>query len=152
MSLALSACAGVSHQDDDMCPAIAAFANASSGGSRSVRLTTDWGGSYHKSQDPNEELFWAKDCMHDSSEPGKALCSYLLDATSNEFPATNYRRALACIGIRTTGSSPADDGALPRTAKSHTVAGMRRNVEVKLEFTQATDTEPPTLKITAHGR
>jgi len=150
LALVLGACAGAPQEKDEMCPAIAAFASASvDGGSHSVRLMTDWGGSYHKSEDPNEEVFFAKDCVHDSFEPGKKLCNYLLEETSTEFPAINYRRALRCIGIKASGLSPTDDHDLPPTAKSHTVPGVSRNVEVTLDFTHGTDIEPPTLKITA---
>jgi hypothetical protein len=110
---------------------------------------TDWGGSYHKSEDPNNDIFSAKDCMHDAFEPGRELCSYLLENTSTEFAAINYRRALRCIGIKVEGKSPIDDDDLPPSGISRGVTGLRRNVVVRLDFTRGTDTEPPTLTIAA---
>src|SRR4051794_4132880 len=148
-SLALGACASTRNEPDETCRAIAAFANAAEDVGHSVRLMTDWGGSYHKSEDPNEQVFSAKDCVNDGFEPGKALCNYLLENTSTEFAAINYRRALECIGFESNGRSPIDDNDLLPSAVSRNVVGVRRNVEVKVGFTHGTDTEPPTFTIAA---
>jgi hypothetical protein len=135
-----------------MCPEIVAFANASSGTSlHSVRLTTDWGGTYAKSEDPDEWVMAAKGCEHDGFEPGKVLCGYLLEETSTEFPGINFRRALRCIGVRVSGVSPTDDHKLPPSVSSRHVTGVRRGILVKLEQTHGTGTNPPTLTIAVQG-
>jgi hypothetical protein len=134
-----------------MCPAIAAFANASDAIVHSVRLTTDWGGVYTKSEDPDEWVMAAKSCEHGGFKPGKALCGYLLEETSTEFPAINYRRALRCLNVEVSGRSPTDDHRLPPSASSGHMSGVRRGVLVKVELLHGTETTPPTLKISAHA-
>jgi hypothetical protein len=145
--LSLSACANTLNERDDMCPAIAVFANAASADrDNSVRLMTDWGGVYYKSEDPKEQVFYAKNCMHDAFEPGKELCKYLLENTSTEFPAMNYRRALECIGVKSRGHNSTDD-RLPPSVTARSIPSLRHGVVVKISFTESTDTEPPTLTI-----
>jgi len=145
----LSACAATPREVDGMCPAIAAFANASDASLRSVRLTTDWGGVYTRSDDPTHFVMAAKGCAHDGFEPGKALCAYLLEETSTEFPAVNYRRALRCLGRRVSGLSPTDDNKLPPSAMSRHVSDVRRGVTVKIELLNGTETTPRILEISA---
>ena len=153
VAFALNACASTRPEVDPMCPAIAAFANASVGaGVHSVQLTTDWGGVYTKSEDPGEQLMAAKGCEHGGYEPGRVLCEYLLDGTSTEFSGMNYRRALRCIGVRISGSSPSDDQKLPPSAISHHVSGVRQGVAVTIQLAHATEAMPPTLKISAQSK
>ena len=73
---------------DQTCPAIAAFANASSHSSaRSVQLTNDWGGRFCKSEDENEVAIACKECKHGDDAASKELRSYLMENTSTEFSA-----------------------------------------------------------------
>jgi hypothetical protein len=151
-AFALSACASTQREIDAICPAIAAFANASTDAAvHSVQLTTDWGGTYTKSEDPNEWTMAAKRCEHGGFEPGRVLCDYLIEETSTEFPGINYRRALRCIGVRVSGKSPTDDHKLPPKASSRHVSGVRRGVSVTLSQTEGTETIPPTLTIEVQG-
>jgi hypothetical protein len=150
IALALNACATSHREVDGMCAAIAAFANAPDAGNHSVRLSTDWGGVYTKSEDPDEWVMAAKRCDHSGFEPGKSLCGYLIEETSTEFPRINYRRALRCMGVRVSGRSPTDDRSLPPSATSRHVLGVRPGVSVKVELLPGTDTSPPTLEISAH--
>jgi hypothetical protein len=150
LALVLNACATSQREVDGLCPAIAAFANASNAGNH-VRLTTDWGGVYTKSEDPDEWVMAAKACEHDGFAPGQSLCGYLLEETSTEFPAINYRRALRCLGVKISGLSPTDDNRLPPSATSRHVPGVLPGVLVKVELLHGTDTTPPTLEISVHG-
>ena len=83
--------------------------------------------NFLKSDAPDEQLFYAKSCEHDS-EPGKALCAYLLENSSTEFAAINYGRALRCLGQSAPGLSPTDDDRLPADARSRTVRAQGRNL------------------------
>jgi hypothetical protein len=148
-ALLQAGCAHKGGPSDDMCPAIAAFANAiADDQEHSVQLKTDWGGMYHKS----EELMFAKECEHGGFAPGKELCAYLLENTSTEFAASNYRRALECVGVKAQDLSPADDDRLPGSAKARKLFGLRPDKSVKLAFDHATDSEPPRLTISARRR
>jgi hypothetical protein len=149
--MVLSACAGTKREIDGMCPAIVAFADAADSSLHSVRLTTDWGGVYTKSEDPGELILAAKECHHDGFEPGRALCGYLLEETSTEFPAANYRRALRCLGLKVSGLSPTDDYKLPPSATSRQVPGVKRHVLLKIELLKGTETTPPALKVSAQS-
>jgi hypothetical protein len=153
LALALSACASTRSEVDAICPAIAAFANASTDATvHSVQLTTDWGGAYTKPENPDEWVMASKGCEHGGFEPGRVLCGYLLEETSTEFPGINYRRALRCIGIKMSGQSPTDDHKLPPSATSRHVPGVRQGVSVTLAQTHGTETIPPTLTIAVQGR
>src|SRR5689334_13697140 len=101
-----SACSTMPSNTDELCQKIADFVNASAPRDfHTVRLRTDWGGVFTKSDDPNEDLIAAKSCQHDAYDAGKTLCGYLLENSSTEFGAVNYRRALACIGVASSGVS-----------------------------------------------
>jgi hypothetical protein len=153
LALLASACETTRPEPDELCGELAAFAEASfSQGPHTVRLATDWGGVFSKSDGPNEDLMYAKACQHDSYEPGKKLCAYLLDNTSTEFAAFNYRRALSCIGIAVHGTSNISDDQLPPSATSRRVNGKSVRSELLVEFTSGSDTAPPILSITAGRR
>jgi hypothetical protein len=152
LCLAVYACATFPPQADELCGELATYANTRPGGTpRVVRLMTDWGGFYLKSDNPAEELMFAKSCYHGSDDASKALCAYLMANTSTEFASTNYRRALRCLGIHARGVSPSDDAELPHSARSHRVLGWRIDAELIVEFSNATDAEPPTMTISVNG-
>jgi hypothetical protein len=146
-------CAIPPREPDELCDKMEAFANAATTSEdHTVRLTTDWGGVFTKSEGTNEEFMYAKSCEHYGYEPGRTLCAYLLESTSTEFGGINARRALRCIGVEAPGRSPIDDDRLPASAKSHSVLGRRVHSDVLVQFTRASDNSPPTLSITAIGR
>lgn len=148
---ALTSCATSPSEPDDLCPQMAAFANAAlDDGSHTVRLTTDWGALYTKPDAPDEQLLYAKACEHESYAPGQALCAYLLKNTSTEFAEINASRALRCIGVRRSDGN-SSGSATPLLAKSRTVLGVRVTSELLVEFTPATDESPPVLSITSIG-
>jgi hypothetical protein len=148
-----ASCATTRNEPDELCDELAAFANAAaSDGNHTVRLTTDWGGVFTKSNGANEELMYSKSCEHNSYAPSRTLCAYLLENTSTEFAGINVRRALRCIGVRVSGISPTNDDRLPPSARSHAVLGEPVRSEILVEFAPATDSSPPTLSITAMGQ
>jgi hypothetical protein len=145
-----SACSVTPSKTDELCQKIADFANASASGEfHTVRLTTDWGGVFTKSDDPNDVLIAAKSCQHDEDDAGKALCGYLVENSSTEFAGINYRRALSCVRVASSGLSPTDDDRLPPIAISRAVSGKRVRSEVTIEFAEGTNSAPPMLSISA---
>jgi hypothetical protein len=136
-------CAVTPTEPDELCRQIAQFANDSPTSTpRTVRLTTDWGGVFSRS-----DVIAEKACLHDTDKPGKALCAYLLENTSTEFATVNYRRALACIGKASPGLSPTDDELLPPSASSSVVDGRPVRSSVTVRFTPGTQSTPPALSI-----
>jgi hypothetical protein len=152
IAFVFSACATPPRERDDLCDELVRFADAPSGVDRhSVRLKTDWGGVYLKSaeDEPGEQVMAAKSCEHGSDEPGKALCAYLIEHSATEFATINYRRVLECLGVHVKAARSAEDAGLPRLAKSRRVRGHVIHSEIVAEFSYATDSEPPTLTISA---
>jgi hypothetical protein len=93
----ISGCLSTSQERDTICSEIAAFANASTDFDvHLVELTNDWGCNYQK-QKGGEFAMACKTCTHGTYDPAKKLCSYLMENTSTEFPANNFRRALSCL-------------------------------------------------------
>jgi len=136
-------CATTTTESDELCRQIARFANYSpTGAPRTVRLTTDWGGVFSSTN-----VMAEKACLHGADKAGKALCAYLLNDTSTEFAAVNYRRALTCIGRESPGLSPTDDELLPPSASSSVVDGRPVRAHVTVRFTPGTRSNPPALSI-----
>lgn len=151
----LSACALPPHERDTLCDELVRFADAapSSVERQPVRLKTDWGGIYLKlDEEPGEQVISVKSCQHGSDEPGKALCAYLIEHSATEFATLNYRRVLECLGVHVKPVRLVEDPGLPRYAKSRKVRGHVVRSEIQAEFSYATESEPPTLTITASGR
>jgi hypothetical protein len=150
LALLFSSCTTPPRERDDLCDELARFANAPSSVERHpVRLKTDWRGGYLKSDEPGEELIAAKSCERGSDEPGKALCAYLIENSSSEFATINYRRVLECLGVHVKAANSAEDAGLPRIAKSRQVRGHAVGSDIVAEFSYATDSEPPTMTISA---
>lgn len=144
-----SSCASMASEEDALCSEIAEFANASSPSNpHTVRLTTDWGGVYTDT-DPNESVMGAMWCQQDQSRATKNLCAYLIENTSFEFAAINYRHVLRCLGVNTGDHDDMEGASLPPSARSGTVNGKRVRSEVTAAFTRATDRSPPVLSISA---
>jgi hypothetical protein len=73
---------------------IASFANSLTDQSlHKVELINDWGGPLSE----KEDSIYFKRCEHGGFGPEKALCAYLMEHTSTEFPSNNVRRALVCL-------------------------------------------------------
>jgi hypothetical protein len=150
VALVTGACSALAEERDPLCEVMATFANAENDdGVHTVRLTTDWGGNFLKSDAPDEQLFYAKSCEHDSN-PGKALCSYLVENSSTEFAAINYRRALRCLEGNAAGLT--DDNRLPADARSRTVRGKAVRSEILATFFAGSDSAPPVLSISAREK
>jgi hypothetical protein len=146
----LNSCASTPLESDELCRAIARFADASSMTEpHTVRLSTDWGGVFANSNNPNESFIAAKTCHHDAAEAGQSLCAYLLENTSTEFAGINYRRALDCIGVRPGGLSPTDNDSLPPRATGGVVNGKRVRSTVTLEYSRGSRDSPPVLSISS---
>jgi hypothetical protein len=146
-----ASCATTRDEPDDLCDAMAAFANANDG-THAVRFMTDWGAMF-ESEGPDGQPKYAKMCEHQSYAPAQKLCDYLMDNTSTEFMGINARRAFHCMGKRGLGRvSPTDDDRLPASSRSHVILGARVDSELLLEFAQGTDTTLPALTFTAIGR
>jgi len=146
-----ASCATTPNEPDDLCAAMAAFANANDG-THTVRFMTDWGAMF-ESQGPDGQPKYAKMCEHQSYAPAQKLCDYLMDNTSIEFMGINARRAFHCMGKRGLGKvSPTDDDRLPASSRSREILGARVDSELLLEFAQGTDTTLPALTFTAIGR
>ncbi len=145
-------CATSSRERDTLCDELVRFADAPSGVDRHpVRLKTDWGGIYLKSDEdePSEQVIAAKSCEHGSDEPGKALCAYLIEHSATEFATINYRRVLECLGVHVQAAQSVEDAGLPSLAKSRKVRGHAVGSEIVAEFSYATDSQPPTMTISA---
>ncbi len=152
VALVMGACSTLPQERDPLCEEMATYANAGKVDAvHTVRLTTDWGGDFLKSDAPDEQVFYAKSCEHDS-EPGRVLCAYLLENSSTEFAAINYRRALRCLGRSAPGLSPIDDDRLPASARSRIVRGKAVRSEILVTFFAGTNSAPPVLRISVGGK
>lgn len=154
IATAVSLCGCATTADDDdgpdqLCPQLAAFANADETGAvHTVSLGNDWGGQFAPKENPDDWVMAYKTCEHDSYGPGKTLCEYLLNNTSTEFPAINLRNAMACFGMRARGLSPTDDDKLPRKVSSERINGKRLKSPIAVDLAPPTDERPSTLTIT----
>jgi hypothetical protein len=150
MCSALSSCATKPSEPDDLCGQLQAFAAAQVGSEeRSVSLTTDWGGTYAEADENGDKPFFEKRCIRGEDAPSRGLCAYLIDNTSTEFPHTNYRRALRCLGAQFSRNP---DSPLPSHYRSSSVLGHALGTELEVSFAEATADSPPTLRVLTRGR
>jgi hypothetical protein len=134
---------------DALCDELTRFANASSAGSRTVELTTDW--SIRPDPDDPTQLLWGtKSCKHDNLQASRDLCTYLLENTSTEFAEVNYRRVLRCLGAHIP-ESLAVDARLPRSRTSRKIFGVRLSSKLTVSFTPGSADRLPLLQISAEG-
>jgi hypothetical protein len=141
---------------DQTCPAIAAFANASTHSTvRSVELTNDWGGLFCKSEDENEVAIACKTCKHGDDAASKELCAYLMENTSTEFPDGNFKRALACLNTGysfSTRSPGAVDRLSNRVFWSDHAKFTTPRIVVGIEYLTHVKNSPDILRIWAKRR
>ena len=138
--LSATACSPALRQTDGMCHELASFANASVDASpHVVTLINDWGGPLSE----QENSLFVKGCGHDEYEPAKALCAYLFEHTSTEFPEHNLRRVLRCLGDdrREEPKSRSPDG--PRIYSSRSALYVRPGILVRITYPSS----PETLEI-----
>src|SRR6185295_17936196 len=137
-----------------LCPELARFANASrTAGVHRVVLEGGWGDCPHSDHENNENggpTMWCQRCEHGGFPAGKALCAYLLENTSWEFPNINLRRALDCLGWR----APAPPESLPESARFDAAPRLERGVSVLIELDQRAlaITAGPTQALPRTGR
>lgn len=143
-------------EHDQMCPAIAAFANASKDSTvRSVELANDWGCNFDKSDNEGGFAMGCKACKHGDDTPSKQLCSYLMQNTSTEFPDGNFKRALDCLNTAYNFSarSPSSVERLSnRVFWSDHADFVKDRVVVGVEYLTNIKDSPEVLKISAKRR
>lgn len=144
--ITFAGCAALS-KHDQLCGQIVQFANGSvADKEHSVQFTTDWGGVHSLEQN----IFAEKRCEHESFEPGKRLCDYLMNNTSMEFAALNINRALRCIGApEIPNPIQAELQHAAVKFESDKVRGVSKGVVVGVEYTYGYQDKPPLLKISA---
>ena len=139
-----------------MCPAIAAFANASTDSAvHWVDLTNDWGCDFHKPDNNDEYEMACKTCTHGDYAPAKQLCSYLMEHTSTEFPSVNFKRALACLNTQyhvSAWSHPSVERLSNRPIWSDHATMVRAPVVVGVEYLTDLKDSPEILRISAKRR
>jgi hypothetical protein len=145
----LISCSAARADPDALCDELTRFANASSAGSRTVQLTTDW--SMRPDPDDPTQIVWGtKSCKHDNVHASRDLCQYLLENTSTEFAELNYRRALRCLGAHIP-ESLAVNARLPRSRTSRKIFGVRISRKLTVSFTQGSADSLSLLEISAEG-
>jgi hypothetical protein len=112
-----------------------------------VELSTDWGGVFSNEKGVIAE----KACKHDESTSGKRLCQYLMEDTSTEFAAVNFRRALSCLSGAQIYAGPPESRVeyLHGRITSYSAKGVQPDVLVWVEFSTGSDDQAPSLKIGA---
>lgn len=146
----LSGCVGAGVSRDPFCAAMIRFANAIEPGAEArVSLCVDWGDRC----DPDtaastEPTIVSRSCDHDGNVAASTFCDYLLEHTSAEFPAVNYGDALSCLGhhVYTAEESIAyrwDHGRI----RAHGMPGVAAGVDVGIDFVNATEADPSSLRI-----
>ena len=129
-----------------MCAELARFANASRDGeAHSVVLTTDWGSD----RLVKKNMVMEKDCQHGGYAPGAALCVYLVENTSAEFRANNFRRAMSCLGADVLPREGVRIERLDGRVTSSSLKGLKPNIELTVEASVGSERDPPSLTISA---
>jgi hypothetical protein len=145
--------ASVPDEPDLMCPAIAAFANASKDSTiRSVELINDWSCNFYKGITESELDFGCKGCKHEDYVPAKELCSYLMENTSTEFSYVNFKRVLDCLNTANNFSlkSPSSAERLSnRPIWSDHAELAKPRIVIGVEYLTNVLDSPPILKISA---
>ena len=113
---------------DALCPALVAFANADKTPSvHSVELKVDWFESTSG---------MSTDCVHHGYGAGDALCMYLVQHSSREFPQYNIWRGLACMDATRSLDElpPYDVRTLAGEVDTTRMPGLEPDVEIRLIF------------------
>ena len=143
--IGIASCASTPYRDNDLCSEITSFANTTKiGDEHSVSLTAIWGPT---TEHPDQMSY--KHCEHGNYAPGAKLCKYLMSNTSTEFPAINFRRALACINGKR--DALAEDIAIDRIDTliwRYEPPGAHPGISIGIEFL-AVENRTPTLKLIA---
>jgi hypothetical protein len=81
-------------EKDQLCPELATFlASVKPEETRTIKLHTYWGAR----QEGDKLVLGSKSCEHNDYEPGKRLCTYLMEHSSTEFAGYNAKRILNCL-------------------------------------------------------
>jgi ribosomal protein L37E len=65
---------------------------------REVAFHTSWGSNF---KDAQESAISAKRCTHNSYEPAKAVCAYLMEHGYTEFADINVKNSISCLSKKT---------------------------------------------------
>lgn len=129
----LPECHAGGKQKDLLCAEVKAFlASVKPDETRAVTLRTFWGAR----EEGDQIVIGSKTCEHKDYEPGKRLCSYLIQDSSTEFAGYNAKRILNCV---TPQSGIAEELAIHSGSFSVTYGSPNRGALVDLRL--ATDGE-----------
>ena len=79
---------------DQLCPELESFsASVKPDETRVLTLRTYWGAK----EEGDRIVIGSKSCEHNDYEPGKKLCTYLMEHSSTEFAGYNAKRILNCL-------------------------------------------------------
>lgn len=111
---------------------------------RGLTLRTFWGARV----EGNNIVMGSKTCEHDDYEPGKKLCSYLMEHSSTEFAGYNAKRILNCLA-----SAPGigQDVDIHSGSFSTTFGSPDRGALVDLDFLPDKEAGEMVLRLQADG-
>lgn len=96
---ALTSCASLPANSDDMCGPLVDFARSVGPNDvRSIAFHTSWGGNF---RDDPEPVIFSKRCIHGDYKPAQAVCAYLIGHGAAEFSGNNAERAISCLAPQT---------------------------------------------------
>lgn len=146
-TLGLSGCASYPFGKGDVCPALAAFANAiPSDSTHSVILETAWGPSKLA-----PDALSYRYCTHGGFGPGERFCAYLIRNSAAEFPEDNYINTMACLSdVPRRDGNYVTYGRLNVQASSWGAFGIKKDVEITIDFKPNDQHGTTQLTITAH--
>lgn len=92
--LAIPSMASYAREADELCYALENFLTSlKPDETRVLTLRTFWGAR----EDSDHIVMGSKTCEHNDYEPGKRLCTYLMEHSSTEFAGHNAKRILNCL-------------------------------------------------------
>ena len=84
---------------DTLCAPLRAFVESvNPDETKAIEFHTSWGTNF---KDSTEPAVFAKRCNHFGYGPAEALCSYLMEHGSTEFPDTDFKGAVMCLSPKT---------------------------------------------------
>ena len=131
---------------DPLCAPLRAFAASVQPKERQeFAFHTMWGGPFK--DDPSAQVLYEARCIHNSFEPGKAVCSYLMKHGQIEFSDIDAKRALECLSPATSlGRLRLDSGVFALSYGTD-----RRGSHVKILYGEDSEMGGMVLRIIAEG-
>ncbi|HEU4653187.1 MAG TPA: hypothetical protein VFS47_04335, partial [Steroidobacteraceae bacterium] len=91
---------GFAHADP-FCALLRKFVNSvEPGEKREFTFHTLWGGDFKDSHE-DDDVIYAKRCIHNNYAPAKAVCDYLMEHGAVEFAGNNVKDAVRCLSPKT---------------------------------------------------